>query len=332
MFHNTVHTWMTPAPITISPEETVAAAYEKMKAHHVRRLPVTQGDELVGVITINDIRGLAQADPVAITENNGSITGRTVAAVMTSPPITVAPEESLGEAARLMMKHKISGLPVVEQGRLIGVISEADLFRLVISESWRPQTMSGPGPDGEETVTLANGETIHIRPIRPDDATRLQDSHVKMSPETIYDRFMGYKNALPDQEARYLASLDYDRHMALVATSNKNNEENIVGIARYHVMKDELDAAEFAIVISDPYQRKGLGSLLMKRLMEYAQAHGIISFVGFAHAGNNRLLRFVQRSGLPVERKFRDGVWEVRLNLQGVPFAEVNIDHTRALS
>ena len=59
---------------------------------------------------------------------------------------------------------------------------------------------------------------MSVRPIRPDDASRLQAAFAQMSPETIYDRFMGYKNALPDQEARELASLDYDSHMALIAT------------------------------------------------------------------------------------------------------------------
>jgi CBS domain-containing protein/RimJ/RimL family protein N-acetyltransferase len=325
MPHNPVRTWMTPAPITIGPEETVTTAYEKMKVHHIRRLPVMDRERLLGVITINDVRSVALMGLETMMQNPGPIAGKKVADVMSSPPITITQEESLGEAARLMMKHKISGLPVVEEDALIGVISEADIFRLVIAESWCPKTMTGPGPEGDEIVGLANGKTIHIRPIRPDDAARLQASLVKMSPETIYDRFMGYKKALPDQEARYLASLDYDRHMALVATI----EENIVGVARYHKLDGESDSAEFAIVISDSYQHQGLGTQLMKRLMEYAQAHGICNFIGFAHEGNVRLLRFVQRSGLPIERKFRNGIWEVRLNLKGAPFSEANIDILR---
>ncbi len=328
MPQNTVRTWMTPAPITISPEETVTAAYEKMKVHHIRRLPVMDGEKLVGVITINDVRSLAPIGSEAIVEFNDSIAGKKVADAMASHPITITQEESLGEAARLLMKHKISGLPVVEKGALIGVISEADIFRLMIAESWYPKTMTGPNPDGDETVTLANEKIIHIRPIRPDDAKRLQASLVQMSPETIYDRFMGFKKVLSDKEARYLTSLDYDNHMALVAITQDKGEENIVGVARYHVLDGEAGAAEFAIVISDSHQRQRLGTHLMKRLMEYAQAHGIDIFMGFAHEGNVRLLRFVQRSGLPIERKFKNGIWELRVNLQGAPFFEVNLHNT----
>jgi len=320
MPRNIVGTWMTPVPITISPEETTLAAYEKMKVHHIRRLPVMKGEKLVGIITINDVRGIISLDAGSPVDHTSMLTHKTIASTMTPDPITIAPEENVGEAARSMMKYKISGLPVVEKGVLIGVISEADIFRLVIAENWYPKTMTGPGPEGDEIITLASGETIHIRPIRPDDAVRLQASHVKMSPETIYDRFMGYKKTLPEQEARYLASLDYDRHMALVATL----EENIIGVARYHVVKNEPQGAEFAIVISDSHQRLGLGTHLMKRLMEYAQTHGICIFLGFAHQGNMRLLRFVQRSGLPIERKFKDGIWELRVNLKGIPFPQVD--------
>jgi CBS domain-containing protein len=325
MTQNTVRTWMTPTPITIGPKETIISAYEKMTHHHIRRLPVVNGEKLVGIITISDVRRIIALDTGLVLEHDDMLTHRTIVSAMTPDPITIAPEENVGEAARSMMKHKISGLPVVEKGILIGVISEADIFRLVIAENWYPKTMTGPGPEGDEIITLANGETIHIRAIRPDDATRLQASHVKMSAETIYDRFMGFKKTLPDQEARYLASLDYDRHMALVATL----EENIIGVARYHVVENEPGSAEFAIVISDSHQRLGLGTHLIKRLMEYAQAHGISIFLGFAHQGNMRLLRFVQRSGMPIERKFKDGIWELRVNLKGVPFSKVRPNDAR---
>jgi CBS domain-containing protein/ribosomal protein S18 acetylase RimI-like enzyme len=326
MPHNIVGTWMTPVPITITPDETTLAAYEKMKHYHIRRLPVMKGTKLVGIITINDVRSIMSAEADLPLENTKTLIHKTIASTMTPDPFTITPEENVAEAARSMMKHKISGLPVVEKGHLIGVISEADIFRLVIAENWYPKTMTGPSPEGDEVITLASGETIHIRPIRPDDATRLQASLVRMSPETIYDRFMGYKKALPDQEARYLASLDYDQHMALVAAIG----EDIVGVARYHVVENEPDAAEFAIVISDSHQRLSLGTHLMKRLMEYAQAHEICIFLGFAHQGNMRLLRFVQRSGLPIERKFKDGIWELRVNLKGIPFPQM--DHQGRVS
>ena len=211
----------------------------------------------------------------------------------------------------------------MEQGKLVGIISEADLFRLMIAENWHPQTVTPAISDGEEILWLRRGESITIRPIRPDDAARLQRSFAQMSPETIYERFMGYKKALPDPEARFLTSLDYDSQMALVATKTEaHGEETIIGIAHYYALENDRSCAEFAVVISDAYQRRGLGSYLMMRLMEYAQAHGICILLGFIWEGNYRLLRFVQRSGLPMERKLTGDLWEIRIQLEGIDFSE----------
>ena len=324
MQNNTVHTWMTPTPITVGPDDTVMDAYKLMKLHHIRRLPVLDRKELVGVITITDVRGVTPMGALYILEQNVLVAQTKIARVMTPSPITISQEESVGEAARLMMKHKISGLPVMKDEKLVGVISEADLFRLVIEENWHPRNVSTTGPDGDETLKLRSGESITIRPIRPDDAARLQASFAQMSTQTIYDRFMGYKKALPDPEARYLASLDYDCHMALVATkTDERGEETIIGVARYFVLDNEPSCAEFAIVINDAYQRKGLGTHLMMRLMEYAQAHGIDTFLGFAHGENYRLLRFIQRTGLPTEHKLKDGLWEIRVQLKGIDLSVV---------
>lgn len=323
MQNNIVRTWMTPVPLTIGPEYSLWEAYEKMKLHHVRRLPVSDGEKLVGVITITDVRSLAPFGALQILEQNELVAQTKIARVMTPNPITIGPDENVGEAARLMMRHKISGLPVVEFGKLVGIISEADLFRLVIAENWHPQTVTPDVSDGEEILWLRRGESIIIRPIRPDDAPRLQISFAQMSPETIYDRFMAYKKVLPDQEARYLASLDYDGQMALVATKSKaHGEETIIGVAHYYVLDNDPSCAEFAVVISDAYQRQGLGTHLVMRLMEYAQAHGIRTLLGYVRAQNFQLLRFVQRTGLPVERKLKGGLWEIRVQLEGIAFLE----------
>ena len=320
---NTVRTWMTPSPLTIGPDASLWETYEKMKHHHIRRLPVLDGEKLVGVITITDVRSLAPLGALSILEQNELVAQTKIGRVMTPDPITIGPDENIGEAARLMMKHKISGLPVIENGKLIGIISESDLFRLMIAENWHPQTVTPAISDGEEILWLRKGESIVIRPIRPDDAARLQTAFAQMSPKTIYDRFMGYKKALPDQEAHDLTSLDYDHQMALVATkSEAHGGETIIGVAHYYVLEDNPSCAEFAVVISDAYQRQGLGTHLMRRLMEYAQAHGIRTLLGFIWGENYRLLRFVQRSGLPIERKLKDGLWEIRLQLEGIDFSD----------
>ncbi len=317
MPRNTVRTWMTPHPITIHPSDSVLQAYALMKHHRIRRLPVLKDDHLIGIITINDVRSAAPMGNFSLLEHNEYLSGLRVEDVMTTNPLTIEASAHVSEAARLMMKHKFGGMPVTENDRLVGVISEADIFRRTIAEAWAPNDDQAL-MEGEEHITLLDGTEVQIRPITQEDAERLQASHERLSQETVYDRFMAFRKILPEAELRYLTGLDYDSHMALIATSKEKDEENIVGVARYILLDSEPGTAEFAIVISDPFQRRGLGSLLMQRLAAYAAAHNVKVFLGLTHNDNLRFLRFVQQLGLPVETKKKQGVWEVRLSLSGL--------------
>ena len=320
MERETVRTWMTPDPITIQLDRTVLEAFHIMKSHNIRRLPVLNGAELIGIITINDVRGLAPMGAFSILEHSNLVGNTPVARAMTPNPIVVSPEESIGEAARILMLHKFGGLPVVEDGALVGVISEADIFRLLIADTWQPLKDSTLEEDGEEWFRLHSGEEIRIRPIRPGDAARLQEAFNNMSYDTRYDRFLSSKQFLPDSEARQLAALDYAHHMALVAAMPVEGDEQILAVARYTLLDAEPDTGEFAVVVADGYQKRGLGAHLMKRLMEYAHAHGVKTFLGITQPQNNRLQRLVARSGLPVAREIKDGLLELRITLGENPY------------
>ena len=308
---------MTPHPITVTTTDSVLQAYALMKHHRIRRLPVLEGDSLVGIITINDVRSAAPMGNLSLVEHNALLAHMSVERAMSARPLTIEANAHISEAARLMMKHKFGGLPVVENGRLVGVISEADIFRRTIAEAWAPNE-DPTQPEGEEHITLLDGVQVHIRPITREDAERLQASHERLSQETVYDRFMAFRKILPEAEVRYLTGLDYDSHMALIAVTHEDAAENIVGVARYILLDSEPGTAEFAIVVSDTFQRRGLGSLLMQRLAAYAAAHDVRTFLGLTHNDNLRFLRFVQQLGLPIETKKNQGVWEVRLDLSGM--------------
>jgi len=325
MHHEKVGTWMTSEPITIAPDRSILDAYHVMREHEIRRLPVVEDGRLIGIITISDVRALAPMGALSILEHNRLIGGTPVRRAMTPNPITISSEQNLGDAARLLMIHKFGGLPVVDDEVLVGVISEADIFRLLIAETWQQGPDVPVDIEWGESTRLRSGEDVLIRPIRPDDAVGLQDSFVRMSPDTIYDRFLGSKQVLTDKEARQLSRLDYQRHMALIAVVDPDADDpgSIIGVARYHVLDSEPDCAEFAIVVGDVYQRLGLGTLLMRRLVEYAFAHGIRTFLGITHPNNNRLIRFVYRSGLSVERELVEGLLELRITLGPEPYPAV---------
>jgi CBS domain-containing protein len=130
-----VRDWMTRKPITIHPQQTLPQAHKLMKSRGVRRLPVVDGGELVGIVTFGDIREAQPSDAttLSIHEMNYLLSLLTVDSIMTEDPITVREDSPIADAARLMLDHKIGGIPVMdEDGRLTGIITESDLCRLVV--------------------------------------------------------------------------------------------------------------------------------------------------------------------------------------------------------
>jgi acetyltransferase len=170
----------------------------------------------------------------------------------------------------------------------------------------------------KESATLKDGQVIQIRPILPCDAPRLQEGFSRLSPQTIYYRFLESASQLSDTMAARLAQVDYQNHMALVASILENGEERLVGVARYVLASEQgIGAAETAIVVRDDYQGLGLGTLLYLRLIDYARLHGVRYFFGTVHQSNTRVMQFIRRSGLPFEREiFEPGVFLVKIFLE----------------
>lgn len=170
--------------------------------------------------------------------------------------------------------------------------------------------------DNVEKVTLRDGRLLTVRPIQLDDAPRLQELFFRLSPESVYFRFLGQRKELPDKEAEHFANVDYQTRMALVALAEHNRRENIVAVAQYDALTpDEPDAAEAAIIVEDDYQGRGLGTYLAKQLVTYAIEHGIRFFQFAVHHCNTRVLHLVRHSGISFKIKSCHGIWEMRVDL-----------------
>ncbi len=130
-----VQDWMNENAIVVSPDASLADAYSLMVENEVRRLPVVDR-ELIGIITYSDI---LRHVPVSAEEVDEAtrvlLTQRTVREVMTYSPMTINPSATIQEAAERMLEYQVSGLPVVRNGKVVGMITESDIFRLVV-ESW----------------------------------------------------------------------------------------------------------------------------------------------------------------------------------------------------
>jgi len=126
-----VKEWMTGVPITVAPNTPVSEARSLMQRKRIRHLLVTESERLVGIITDRDIRLTlpSPATSLSVWEINYLLAKLTVAEVMTRGVITIGQEREVVEAVRLLLAHKIGALPVTEEERVVGIITETDLLR-----------------------------------------------------------------------------------------------------------------------------------------------------------------------------------------------------------
>jgi acetoin utilization protein AcuB len=125
---------MTENPYVVAPETTLFDAYNLMFEHEVRRLPVVQGHSLVGILTLSDVqRNLSMISSDLDIDTKLRMSESTVEDAMTSDPVTVAPDETIQEAAERMLENQVSGLPVVENDHLVGILTESDIFKIVVN-------------------------------------------------------------------------------------------------------------------------------------------------------------------------------------------------------
>jgi acetoin utilization protein AcuB len=132
--------WMTTEVITITRDTKLPEAHRLMVSNNIRRLPVVNNrGQLVGIVTRGDVRGAeaSEASSLSIWELNYLLARLKVNSIMTTDVITMSPDDTIIQAAQVMMENKVSGLPVVDQdGRVVGIITESDIFRMVVDE-WR---------------------------------------------------------------------------------------------------------------------------------------------------------------------------------------------------
>ncbi|MDX9715753.1 MAG: GNAT family N-acetyltransferase [Thauera sp.] len=146
------------------------------------------------------------------------------------------------------------------------------------------------------TWTVPDGTTVTIRPIKPEDAELEVDFVRTLSAETKYYRFMNTMRELPPAMVARLTQIDYDREMAFVATLTVDGMEKEIGVCRYAVNPDG-ESCEFAVVVADDWQHRGLARKLMGVLIETARSRGIQYMNGVFLANNERMLKFVQKLG-----------------------------------
>jgi acetyltransferase len=147
---------------------------------------------------------------------------------------------------------------------------------------------------------LADGTDITIRPIRPEDAELVQAFVRGLSEESKYFRFMSSMQELTENMLVRFTQIDYSREMALIAVTLVQDREIELGVARYAINPDG-DTCEFALVVTDSFQGKGLGQKLMAVLMEAARSNGLSEIEGEVLSNNHNMLKLMMRLGFAIK-------------------------------
>ncbi|MFY0524289.1 GNAT family N-acetyltransferase [Archangium gephyra] len=146
-----------------------------------------------------------------------------------------------------------------------------------------------------ERLSLADGTWAELRMVRPEDAALLREGFERLSPRSRFQRFLSAKPRLTSEELKYLTSVDGERHVAIGAvTWSPAGREVGLGVARFFRSTETPEVAEVAITVADDAQGKGLGRLLMDKLVEAARERGVERFDFRVLAGNLPMYKLVQ--------------------------------------
>jgi len=203
--------------------------------------------------------------------------------------------------------------------RLIALDARIILHDLDVEENQLPKTAICPYP--RQYVTpwqLNDGTPITIRPIRPEDEPLIVQFHQTLSEESVYLRYfslMKLSRRIAHERLTRICFIDYDREMALVADykNPQTGEHGILGVARLSKMHG-INEGEFAMLISDPYQRRGLGTELLQRIIQVGRQEKLTRITADILAENVPMQKVAEKVGFHLERAGNDLVQaEIRL-------------------
>jgi acetyltransferase len=219
------------------------------------------------------------------------------------PPVDMAAIESvlLRVSAMVCELPWISAMDInpliVDENGAVAVDARITIENMPITAGRYDHMAIHPYPSHLKTGFQAkDGSQVTIRPIKPEDLRMEQEFVKALSPESRYMRFMNTIREVSPAQLIRLTQIDYDREMAFVATIDEVGVEKEIGVVRYATNPDG-ESCEFAIVVADDWQGKGLARRLMGTLIDTARSGGLRYMHGDFLAENSRMLAFVASLG-----------------------------------
>jgi acetyltransferase len=263
--------------------------------------------------------------PLSLSLVEEMIRGTRVAAMLTQfrnlPPVD---REAL-EAVLLRVSEMAVEMPEIAELDINPLVADENGVLALDARIAVREPPAGAGPHAHLAIcpypadlateaTLPDGARVMLRPIRPEDAELETDFIAALSPETRRLRFQSALRSLTPAMLARFTQIDYDREMALVAIAPAEGREREVGVARYVRMPDGR-TCEYAIVLADAWQARGLGRVMMSRLIEVARDRGLATMIGEVLASNEAMLRLCRELGFVATRDPDDPLMR-RLSLE----------------
>jgi len=175
----------------------------------------------------------------------------------------------------------------------------------------------------EEQWTMRNGETVDIRPIRPEDEPEMVKFHESLSERTVYQRYLQLLNLsqrTAHERLTRICYIDYARQMALVVerTDPQSGERQIIGVGRLQGLTG-VPEAEFSIVLADDFQKQGLGTKMLHRLIEIGRKEGVKVITADILSENSVMQKVAEKAGFKLTREMGDPVVGARMELTPAP-------------
>ncbi len=204
--------------------------------------------------------------------------------------------------------------------RLIALDARVVVHPPEITEDQLPKTAIRPYPmHYVSDWTMSDGQTVTIRPIRPEDEPLMVKFHQMLSERTVYMRYlhsMKLSQRIAHERLTRICFIDYDREMALVAElrNPESGEREIIGAGRLKKVHG-ANEAEFALLVADPHQGKGLGAELTRRLIQVARDEKLERIVGDILPDNHVMLKLCEGLGFKLTRSIEDPVVKAQYEL-----------------
>ncbi|HEX3035362.1 MAG TPA: bifunctional acetate--CoA ligase family protein/GNAT family N-acetyltransferase [Thermodesulfobacteriota bacterium] len=219
------------------------------------------------------------------------------------------------EEILVRLSHLVTDFPEIREIDINPLfINESAAFALDVRVIVKPTKVKSPEhmvlspyPRRYETHwKLGDGTPVLLRPIKPEDENMMIELYNTFSMRTIQFRFFhALKSMTHEQIIRY-TQIDYDRDMAIVAVEERSEGDRILGVGRTTYYPN-LDASEFAVVVGDPWQGKGLGTKLLKVCINIAKEKGTRLLWGDIMAENERMIRLCKELGFKITWDYREG-------------------------